>query len=348
MSGPTDVLHDCLLKLGAGRDLTSAEAGAAMHAIMAGVATDLQAGAFAALLRAKGEGVSELLGCASRFQERVEPLDLGVRTDVVEIGGTGCGRGNSMIWAGAAFVAAAAGVKVVRLVTRADGEAIGDPEVLEALGVGLAASVPALRVYLQEVGIGFVALPTLGSAFERLDAFRRGLRFETVFNTVGVLVSATGAKRRVIGVDREKLVETVAMVLKRLGVQQAVVVHGLDGSDELTTLGKSKMCEVQGGQITASYVQPDSYGIRRVASSAAPNRTVEEAAIALRGAIHGESNPALDRIVLNAAAAIRVGGFASSFEKAVEVARRSVESGRPAELLERVVKLSARGAIESK
>ena len=335
-------MRDLLQKLVSGRDLTVAEAGAATGTILSGQATAAQIGAFMTLLRMKGEATTEIIGCASKIQELYAPIDLGIRAEaLVEMSGTGSDRPSMFnISTGAALVAAASGVKVAKLVSRGQAGAIGTADVLAALGVNVEAPLYTLQRCMQELGIAFLSSEIYGEAFARVEAPRREVGFRTIFNILQAIVSPVGARRQVIGVYNEKLIDTVATVLKKLGVQHALVVHGLDGTDEITTTGKSKICEVHGGQSETSYLQPEIYGFKRSPALAAQARTAEESALLLNAVLSGQLGVARDMIVLNAATAIRVGGFASSFDKAVEVAKRSIASGRPKEVLERLIKLT--------
>lgn len=342
MPEPWESMRDLLQKLASGRDLTVSEAGAAMGGILSDEATPAQVGAFVTLLRAKGEAISEIVGCATKIQEQFAPIELGIRAEsLVEMSGTGCDRPSMFnTTTGAALVAAASGVKVVKLVSRGRAGSIGTADVLAALGVNVDAPLYTIQRCMQELGIAFMSSEIYGVALARVEAPRRELGFRTVFNVLQAVVSPVGAKRQVVGVYNEKLIDPVATVLKKLGVQHAMVVHGLDGLDEITTTGKSKICEVHGGQIEASYLQPEIYGFKRSPPLAAQARSAEESALLLNAVLSGQMGVARDMIVLNAGAAIRVGGFASSFDKAVEVAKRTVASGRPKEILERLIKLT--------
>jgi anthranilate phosphoribosyltransferase len=334
-------MREYLQKLAAGRDLTTAEAGAAMDSILGGEATPVQVGAFLTLLRQKGEASSEIVGCAQRIQERVAPIDVGARPEsLVEMSGTGCDKPSMVgVSIGAALVAAASGVKVAKRVSRGQGGAVGTADVLRALGVNVEASLSTLQRCVQEVGIAFLSAEVHCAGLAFLETPRRELGLRTIFNVLQAVMSPVGARRQVVGVQGEKVVDTVATALKKIGVQHAIVIHGLDGVDEISAAGKSKVCEVRGDAVETSYLQPEIYGFKRSPPAAHP-QSPEEGALLLNAAMSGQAGAARETIVLNAAAAIRVGGFASSYDKAVEVAKRSIASGRPKELLERLIKVT--------
>jgi anthranilate phosphoribosyltransferase len=343
MAEPWELMREHILKVVAGRDLTVSEAGAVMDAIISGDASHAQIGAFVMALRAKGEAATEIVGAASRLQERSAPLDLGVRAEaLVEMTETGCDRGPTFaVSIGSALVAAASGVKVGKPIARGTGGQFGSTDVLAALGVNISAPLFTLQRCMQELGIAFVP-PEVhsGDALAKVEPIRRELGFRTIFNILEAIVGPGHAKRQVIGVYAEKVADTVATVLKKLGTQHSMVLHGLDGLDQLSTSGKSKISAINAGQVEVSYIQPESFGFKRSAPTAYQARTAEEAALVLNAVLSGQQGPVRDVIVLNAAAAIRVGGFASTFDKAVEVAKRSLASGRPKEVLERLIKLT--------
>jgi anthranilate phosphoribosyltransferase len=230
-------------------------------------------------------------------------------------------------------------VKVAKQVARESG-GLGSADALLALGVNVDIGINTLQRCMNEVGIGFIQTTTYHEVLTRIEAPRTQVGVRSIFNIVQPLSSPAGAKRQVVGVYSEKLTEIVAQVLKKLGMQHSMVVYGLDGLDEITTSGKTKVSELYQGQISHSYLSPEQFGIARAAATAYRAETAEESALLINEVLSGRPGPARDVVVLNAAAAIRVGGFASSLDKGVEVAKRSIDSGRAKEVLERLVKLT--------
>jgi len=342
MTEPWESLRDPLLKLIQGRDLTSNEAGGALAAILAGEATAVQVGALLALMKSKGAATTELAGFAMKVQERLPPIDLGIRVEsLVDLGGAMLERpAVSIAFLGAAVVAAAAGVKVATSISRGGPHGFGSADALALLGVHVDAPLAAHQRCMQELGVAFVQADRLSAFVAQVEPLHRELGFRTILDQVACLTSSFGAKRQVLGAVSEQALDATAQVLKRLGVQHAIVAHGLEGTDEVSACAKSKLSEVLGGQVEASYVQPESYGLRKWAPGSLTARTAEDAALQLTGVLRGESGAARDGVILNAAAAIRVGGFASSYEKGVEVARRCLASGRPTELMERLIRIT--------
>jgi anthranilate phosphoribosyltransferase len=342
MPEPWESIKEPLQKLVAGRDLTANEAAAALGAVLGGDSTTVQVGALLALLRAKGHAAAELAGFSLKLAERMPPIDLGVRPEgLVDLGGAGLERQVvSPVLGGAAIVAAAAGVKIVASVSRGGPDGFGSADIFALLGVGVGAPLEAHRRCMHDIGIALVQ-PRVASPFlAQLEPLRHELGFRTLLDEAAAIVSPYGAKRLVIGVSSEAALDSVVAAIRRVGAQHAIVCQAQDGLDEISVVGKTKLVDVAGGQPDSLYVQPESLGLKKHPAGAVVARNAEEGALALNGVFQGQAGPVRDAVVLNAAAAIRVGGFASSYEKAVEVAKRCVSSGRPNELLERLVRLT--------
>jgi anthranilate phosphoribosyltransferase len=336
---PWEEMRILIRKLASGKDLTVSEAAAAMSAIIQGEATPAQVGAFIVALKLKGEAISEVVGCASKLQEKFQPIDL-KRENLVDITGTGgVATGTFNISTAAALVAAGAGVKLAKQVSR-EQDGHGSADALLALGVNVDIGINTLQRCMNEVGLVFVLTNAYHDILNRVSGPRNEVGIRSIFNILQPLTNPAGAKRQVIGVYSEKLAEVVAQVLKKLGMHHSMVVCGLDGLDEITTSGKTKVSELYQGQINHYYLSPEQFGLARAAATAYRAGSAEESALLINEVLNGRPGPARDVVVLNAAAAIRVGGFASSLEKAVEIAKRSIDGGRAKETLERLVKLT--------
>jgi anthranilate phosphoribosyltransferase len=342
MSETWEALRDPLQKLVQGRDLTATEAGAALSALLSGEATAVQVGALLGLIKVKGAAAAELAGFVSKIAERMAPIDLGVRPEVlVDLGGSGSDRNTvSPVYAASAVVAVAAGVKCVTAISRGGVGGFGTADALALLGVHVDAPLPAHQRCMQELGVAFVQADRLSPFLSQVEPLHRELGFRTILDQVASIASPFGARRQVLGVTTEGALDATSQVLKRLQVQFGIAVCGLDATDEITVSAKSKVAEVTGGQIEVSYVQPESFGLRKWAAGSTAAKTAEEAALQLSMVFQGQPCALRDAVVLNAALAIRAGGFASSYEKGVEVAKRCLASGRPTELLERLIRIT--------
>ena len=228
-------------------DLTEQEARETMAAIMSGGCTDAQIGGFLVALRMKGETIPEITGCAQAMREAATRIDVG-DLDVVDTCGTGgTKKGTLNISTAAALVTAGAGVPVAKHGNRAASGRWGSADVLEAIGVNLGATPDAVARCVREVGIGFLFAPALHQAMKHAIGPRRQLGVRTVFNILGPLTNPAGAKRQVLGVFAEELVETMASVLQNLGATRAMVVHSRDGMDELSTCDETVVAELKDG-----------------------------------------------------------------------------------------------------
>jgi anthranilate phosphoribosyltransferase len=337
---PSLGFREILQKIAGGKDLTVNEASLAMDAIIRGEATPAQIGALIMGLKLKGETIAEIVGCATKVQEVLKTIDLR-QQQVVDVTGTGgSGTPTFNISTASAIVAAASGVKIAKQVSRAATAGQGSVEALLALGVNVEVGINTLQRCMNEVGLAFILTDQYHGVLARVEGPRREVGVRSIFNIVQPISNPAGAKRQVIGVFSEKLTDIVCQVLKKLGMQHSMVVFGLDGLDEITTSGKTKVAELYQGAIQSYYLSPEQFGIARSAASAYRAVTAEESALIINEVLNAHPGPARDVVVLNAAAAIRVGGFASSLEKAVEIAKRSIDSGRAKEVLERLIKLT--------
>lgn len=334
------MIQEQIAKLVQGRDLSEDEARDAMSAIMSGEATDAQIGGFLVALRMKGESVPEIAGCAAAMRGAATRIDVG-DLDVVDTCGTGGTRkGTFNVSTAAALVAAGAGVPVAKHGNRAASGHWGSADVLEALGVNLSAEPAVVARCIREAGIGFLFAPTLHKAMKHAIGPRRELAVRTVFNILGPLTNPAGARRQVLGVFNAGLVETVAGVLSTLGAVRAMVVHSLDGMDEISLCDRTLVAEITEGRVETREITPEEAGLARASADELTVGGLEESAAAIRAILEGEAGPRRDMVVLNAAAAICVGGKAGDLGAGAEAAAESIDSGRADEALRKLVELS--------
>ncbi|HXC49957.1 MAG TPA: anthranilate phosphoribosyltransferase [Candidatus Limnocylindrales bacterium] len=334
-------MKGALAALVSGKDLTSAEMTDAMTKIMDGVATPAQIGAFLAGLRAKGETVDELVAAVSVLRERAVTLPAG--GDVIDTCGTGGdGLGTFNVSTAAAFVAAAAGAKVAKHGNRAASGKVGAADVLEAAGAVVDLGPDAARRCLDTCGITFLFAPTYHPAVRHVAAVRRELGFRTMFNLTGPLSNPAGARRQVIGLYSREWLVTVAEVLRRLGSEHVLVVHGGDGSDEITPAGETSVVELHGGEIRSYQVSPEDFAMRRCSPADLAGGDAAENARLLRAVLGGVSGPQSDAAALNAGAAIFVAGISKSLAGGVARSREILASGEAVQVLDAFVACSQR------
>jgi anthranilate phosphoribosyltransferase len=325
-----------------GQDLTEVEAESAMTQIMEGQATPAQIGAFLTALRMKGESVSEIAGCARAMRRSAVPVRPRRPEALVDTCGTGGdGAGTFNISTTAAFVAAGAGQPVAKHGNRSISSRCGSADVLEALGVNLDLTPDQVAASVDEVGIGFLFAPNLHPAMKHAIGPRRELGVRTIFNVLGPLTNPANASAQVLGVYDPDLTETLAHVLGTLGSQAAFVVHGSGGLDELTTSGPNRVSALRDGRVETHNLDPADLGFHRARPSDLRGGDATENAAITRGILSGTINGARrDVVVLNAAAALFVGGQAQTLPEGVRLAEGSIDSGSAQRVLDHLIEFS--------
>jgi anthranilate phosphoribosyltransferase len=333
---PAKALKRLLSRVAGGETLSDSEMHAALDLLMSGVAPPVAMGAFLMALRVRGETAEEITGAAKFLRARMTSVDAPPGSvDIVGTGGDSHGTYN--VSTAATFVAAGAGVTVAKHGNRAVTSLSGASDVLAALGVKLDVPPVAVTRAINEAGVGFLWAPLYHPAMRTWAPIRADLGVRTLFNLLGPLCNPAGVTRQVLGVYDRKLIEPIAQVLKNLGSVHAWVVHGADGMDELTTTGITTVAELHGGDVTVFDVTPEDAGLVRADIAALKGGDAAHNARALRDLLHGEAGAYRDIVVLNAAAALIVAGKASGLEDGVTKAQSSIDSGRAAQALDRLV-----------
>jgi anthranilate phosphoribosyltransferase len=339
------MIQEALGQLLDGRDLSREEARTVMGSIMSGEATPAQIAGILIALRAKGETVDEIAGCAEAMREHALPVRPR-RGDLVDTAGTGGDGAKTInISTAAALVAAAAGAGVAKHGNRAVSSASGSADVLEALGFNLELPADRIAQSIDELGFGFLFAPTHHPAMRHAAPVRRELAARTVFNVLGPLTNPAGARAQVVGVYAPELVRTIAEVLAELGASRAFVVHGAGGIDELSPAGPNFVCEVVDGNVRTRNIDPLELGLPRCDPGELRGGSPEQNAGAIRAVLAGEDGGRRSAILLNAAGAIAAGGHADDLREGLELASRAVDSGAAAERLERLAAFTQREAV---
>ena len=351
------VITEAVRALTERRDLSRIEAAGAMEAIMSGAATDVQIAAFLTALRMKGETVEELIGFGQVMRQKVVKVktradgvvsatgtDREVLIDTAGTGGDASGTFN--VSTATAFVVAGAGLKVAKHGNRSLSSLCGSADVVEALGIVIELSPVKIARCVEEVGIGFLYAPLLHTAMKHVMTARREMGIRTVFNMLGPLTNPARANAQVIGVYAEALTEPLARVLAELGTLRAFVVHGADGLDEISNTGPSRVSEVHEGVVRTSTVRPEDFGLPRASIEDLRGGDRAENARIIREILGGEGSPRRDIVLMNAAAALVVGGAAQDLKDGVAMAARSIDSGAALKRLDDLIELSRRLASE--
>ena len=333
------MIQDAIQMLVDGESLSADQASAVMNEIMTGEATPAQVGSFLTALRMKGETVDEIAGMARVMREK--SLHVSVDGPVVDTCGTGGdGSGSFNISTTAAFVVAGAGVAVAKHGNRAMSGSTGSADVLEALGVKIALSPESVARCLNEVGFGFMFAQGYHPSMRFVAGPRREIGIRTVFNILGPLTNPAGADRQVIGIADPSMADRMARVLGQLGSRKALVVHGSDGMDEITITGPSTVWQLENGEVTEFEVSPGDLGLSISSADSIQATSAEHSALIVRSVLAGESGPARDVVLLNAAAALVAADRSDSLAAGVGLAARSIDSGDAQAKLNAVVELS--------
>ena len=327
-------------------DLTTAEAEAAMAAVMAGGATPAQIAGLLVALAMKGERASEIVGLARTMRRHAVPLSR-PRPDAFDTCGTGGDRSHTVnVSSLAAIVLAACGVVVAKHGNRSVSSRCGSADLFEALGVQVTASPAAVERSLDEAGIAFFFAPTFHPSMRHAGPARRELGVRTAFNLLGPLTNPAGVARQVIGVPRPELTDLLARVLGELGSSRAWVVHGADGVDEISTTGYTKVSELRDGRVMTFYVHPAEFGLARSEPEALKVTGVEGSVAAARAVLNGEPGPAREFVLANVAAGLVVAERAATLRDGVTLGAEALDSGRAAAALAALVRCSTAAEAE--
>ena len=334
---PNDVVTPAIDQVASGRDLTADEAAAVLREIMEGRVSETQSAAFLIALRTKGETVDEVAGLAATMRELALRVDL-ARPDLVDTAGTGGGAPSFNVSTTAALVAASAGATVAKHGNRSATGRCGSADVLEALGARIDLEPAAIADCIADVGFGFMFAPVHHQAMRYVVPVRRELAVRTIFNLLGPLTNPAGATRQVIGVADPAYLEIMAGALARLGSESALIVSSEDGLDELSVSAPTRVVELRDGRIDSFTLAPEEAGLERTPADSLAQGDPAENAELTRAVVGGEIE-GVERslVLLNAGAALYVGGAAGSIQAGVREADDAIASGAAAELLERYV-----------
>lgn len=325
-------------------DLTVDEAAAAMEAIMDGQAQPSQIAGFLIGLAMKGERPAEIVGLARTMRAKATRLQRSF-APVFDTCGTGGDRAHTFnVSTVAALVVAACGVRVAKHGNRSVSSRCGSADLFEALGVNVSATPEAAERCLDEAGIAFFFAPTFHPSMRHAAQTRRELGVRTAFNLLGPLTNPAGASRQLVGVPRPELTELVARSLAQLGSERAWVVHGADGLDEISTTGYTKISECRDGAVNTFYLHPADVGLAKAAPEALRGGDAPANAAIARRVLAGERGAPRHIVLFNAGASLLIAGAAGTVPEGIARAADAIDSGRAAQVLDRLVALSRNGA----
>lgn len=333
---------ETVLKLVNGENLSFEEAYQLMQAIMSGGATDAQIGATLVALRIKTETPEEIAGFAKAMREACNQIHPKVNGTLVDTCGTGGDKHKTInVSTAAALVISATGIPVAKHGNRAVTSKCGSADILETLGFNISLEPAAVEKMIERNNFGFMFAPNFHPAMKRVVGPRKEIGIRTVFNILGPLTNPANAPAQLMGVFDASLTEKVSQVMKILGTKRAMVVHGLDGLDEISTIGETIVTELYDGKIDTYQIKPEDFGIERVKPEqiAALETPDLNAALLLKIFNNKIKGPKLDIVLLNAAGALVVGG-ARDLKEGIEIAKNAIESGSVYQKLLEVIQAS--------
>ena len=322
------------------KDLSTEEMGAVMTLIMTGKATPAQIGGFLIGLSMKGETIEEITAAASVMRELATPVSVDGPHLVDTCGTGGDGASTFNVSTASAFVVAAAGGKVAKHGNRSISSKSGSADVLEAAGVKLEISPEQVAQCVNEVGVGFMFAPMHHSAMKHAIGPRREMAVRTIFNILGPLTNPAGAPNQVLGVFSKDLIEPMARVLQQLGSEHVLVVHAVDGLDEISIGAPTNVAELKDGEVQAYTISPEQFGMSMGNLSELAVTSATESLQVIKNVFSNINGPARDIVMLNAGAAIYVAGLAGTLQQGITIAGEVITSGKAMEKLDALTALT--------
>lgn len=336
------MIKEAIVKIVNKEDLTYEEAYTVMNEIMSGETTATQNAAFLAALStksARAETTDEIAGCAAAMRDHATRVETGM--EIFEIVGTGGDNAHSFnISTTSALVAAAGGMKVAKHGNRAASSKSGTADCLEALGVNIMQEPEKCMELLEKAGMCFFFAQKYHTSMKYVGAIRKELGFRTVFNILGPLTNPGSPKLQLLGVYDDYLVEPLAQVLISLGVKRGMVVYGQDKLDEISMSAPTTVCEFKDGWFKTYTITPEDFGFERCIKADLVGGTPEENAAITRAILSGDKGPKRDAVLLNAGAALYLGGKAGTMQAGVKLAAELIDSGKALETLEKLIEIS--------
>lgn len=338
------MIKEAIVKIVNKEDLSYNEAYTVMNEIMSGNTTPTQNAAFLAALStksAKAETIDEIAGCAAAMRDNATKVDTDM--DIFEIVGTGGDNAHSFnISTTSALVAAAGGMKVAKHGNRAASSLCGTADCLEALGVNIQQSPKRCVELLNEAGMCFFFAQKYHSSMKYVGAIRKELGFRTVFNILGPLTNPGSPKMQLLGVYDEYLVEPLAQVLINLGVKRGMVVYGKDKLDEISLSAPTAVCEFKDGWFKTYTIAPEDFGFERCTKDDLKGGTPQDNAKITREILGGAKGHKRNAVLMNAGAALYIGGKADSLNDGIALAAEIIDSGKALETLSKLIEVSNR------
>ena len=340
------MIREAIARVVEGRNLTMEEMTLTMEEITSGHATPAQIASLITALRLKGETVEEITAAARVMRNKAVPIEVDKGSHAPVLVDT-CGTGGDQIHTfnistATAFVVAGAGVRVAKHGNRSVSSSCGSADVCEALGIDLDLSSEEVARSIDEHGIGFLFAPALHGTMKHAIGPRREIGIRTIFNILGPLTNPAGIEVQILGVFRRDLTEVMAEVLGKLGCRRAMVVHGEDGMDEITTTGSSHIAEWADGGVRQYTVHPEDFGIPVSTVDDLLGGDAKQNARIILELLEGKKGSRRDIVLFNAGAALHAAGSADTIEQGIELAGKAIDEGKAMHKLQALIRHSNR------
>lgn len=333
-------LRNYLVKVIEGKDLTQEEARYLMNLIMEGKVTNAQLASLITAMKIKGESVAEITGFALAMRARSIPIKSKYQSLVDTCGTGGDGSSTFNISTASALVVAGAGLPVAKHGNRSVSSKCGSADVLEELGVNLSIDAGEVARCVDDIGIGFLFAPVFHPVMKHAAIPRKELAFRSIFNLLGPLTNPLSARHQVLGVYDANLTDVMAQVLLRLGIERAFVVSGMDGLDEVSMSGTTKITTLKDGEISTSFFTPQDVGITACDLTVLKGDTPKKNAAIIMEILRGVKGPQRDIVVLNSAFSLIAGGAAADVAEGIALSAEAIDTGAALNKLELLVKYS--------
>ncbi|MBH1941751.1 anthranilate phosphoribosyltransferase [Mobilitalea sibirica] len=336
------MIKNILQKLTARQDLTAEEAYSLIVAIKNDELSDVQIAGFQVALLMKGPTLTEITAIAQAMRDHCIKITPAVEEELMDTCGTGGGLSTFNISTAVAFVAAAGGIPVAKHGSRSISSLSGSADVLEALGVHINQSPKAVEKLIEDVGIAFLYAPLFHPVMGKVLPPEKDLGIKTIFYTIiGPLINPSKASRHVMGVYKPELLDTVAHVADSIGYTRALFVHGTDGLDEISLLGKTRVNELNNGIITSYEIAPEDFGLSRCSLEEIATGTPEANSVMIKDVFSGkDKGPRRQAVILNAAGALMIGDKAASMKEGIKLAGEIIDSGAAQVKLNQLIEAS--------
>ncbi|MBU2477356.1 anthranilate phosphoribosyltransferase [Candidatus Micrarchaeota archaeon] len=328
------MIKEAISKISEFRDLNNLEAETTFTELLEGKATNAQIASFLTALKMKSETTEEIFSALKVMKKHMHSINPKINDLLLDVCGTGGDKLNTFnISTTVMFVAAGAGCKIAKHGNRSVSSKCGSADVLEKLGISVSIQPETVEKIIEEIGIGFMFAPLHHNAMKNVYSARKETGIRSIFNILGPIANPSNAETRLLGAYNEKTAEKIAFVFKKIKVKRALVVYGQGGLDELSTLGKSLVFELNNKNLKQYSVKPENFGFRKAKAHELKGGNSTKNAEILIKILKGKTGPKRDIVLLNAGSAIYANCKADSIEEGIELAKKSIDSGKALEKL---------------